>query len=282
MRNLIAAVLLLGCGAVQAAPATDLECDKCVQTNEIAAGAITTGRLNKSAVTTGKIRSRAVTTGKIKDGAVTVEKVAPEIANSFDSYCPLGEGVYGKDSNGNYVCEAPGGYYAIGDIGPAGGWVFYVTTDGLHGLEAAPADVGTAQWGCPAAAPIGGATGTALGTGARNTDDIIRGCADVGIAADLAGTYISPGGYIDWFLPSKDELNLIRQNLGPDTDPLNMAGLKIDGVNCDYPSEVCFYWSSSETYNGFGYGAWFHQMEYNTPQETAKTDVFNVRPVRAF
>ena len=30
--------------------------------------------------------------------------------------------------------------YEIGDVGPAGGWVFYVNEDGLHGLEAAPED----------------------------------------------------------------------------------------------------------------------------------------------
>ena len=30
--------------------------------------------------------------------------------------------------------------YVVGDVGPAGGIVFYVTDGGLHGLEAAPAD----------------------------------------------------------------------------------------------------------------------------------------------
>jgi hypothetical protein len=39
--------------------------------------------------------------------------------------------------------------YAIGDTGPAGGIVFYITDDGLHGLEAAPADQSSgAEWGC--------------------------------------------------------------------------------------------------------------------------------------
>jgi hypothetical protein len=105
MKNLIATMLLLGCGAAQAAPATDLECDKCIQTNEIAGGAITSGRLKKSAVTTGKIRSRAVTTGKIMDGAVTVEKVAPEIANAIGTSCLAGQAVVGMDESGNFVCE---------------------------------------------------------------------------------------------------------------------------------------------------------------------------------
>ncbi len=33
-----------------------------------------------------------------------------------------------------------GGPYVIGGTGPAGGFVFHVTDDGLHGLEAAPVD----------------------------------------------------------------------------------------------------------------------------------------------
>lgn len=38
--------------------------------------------------------------------------------------------------------------YAIGDTGPAGGIVFYVTEGGIHGLEAAQVDQGYAPWGC--------------------------------------------------------------------------------------------------------------------------------------
>ena len=38
--------------------------------------------------------------------------------------------------------------YAIGDLGPAGGIVFYVTDGGVHGLEAAPEDQGSGAWGC--------------------------------------------------------------------------------------------------------------------------------------
>ena len=38
--------------------------------------------------------------------------------------------------------------YEIGDTGPAGGIVFYVTDGGLHGLEAAPEDQDRGEWGC--------------------------------------------------------------------------------------------------------------------------------------
>ena len=39
--------------------------------------------------------------------------------------------------------------YKVGDTGPAGGKVFYLSdSTGLHGLEAAPADQSTVKWGC--------------------------------------------------------------------------------------------------------------------------------------
>lgn len=95
--------------------------------------------------------------------------------------------------------------FAIGDTGPGGGIVFYITNGGLNGLEAAPSDQSTsAQWGCRGTL-IGG-TGTAIGDGAANTAAILGGCGTAGIAADIASTYAG-GGFSDWFLPSQDELN---------------------------------------------------------------------------
>jgi hypothetical protein len=101
-------------------------------------------------------------------------------------------------------------HYEIGDIGPAGGIVFYITDSGSHGFEAAPTDQAIpfspgAAWGCFGTG-ITGANGTAIGTGAQNTDDILAGCVEAGIAARFAGDF-SLNGYTDWFLPSRDELN---------------------------------------------------------------------------
>jgi len=100
--------------------------------------------------------------------------------------------------------------YAVGDLGPAGGIVFYVTGGGLHGLEAAPEDQGVVQWGCMGTA-ITGADGTTIGTGAQNTANILAGCSEAGIAAALADAYML-NGFTDWFLPSKDELNELILN----------------------------------------------------------------------
>lgn len=94
--------------------------------------------------------------------------------------------------------------YAIGDTGPAGGIVFYITDGGTRGLEAAPSDQSNSVWGCIGVA-IAGADGRAIGTGKQNTADILQGCT-TDSAAKVADTY-SLNGYYDWFLPSMDELN---------------------------------------------------------------------------
>jgi len=108
-------------------------------------------------------------------------------------------------------------HYAIGDTGPAGGIVFYITpgSNGQHGLEAAPADQSTGQYWDPTFScglPGGAAEGAAVGTGAQNTKEILAACSETATAAKIADAY-TLNGYHHWFLPSKDELNLMYTNL---------------------------------------------------------------------
>ncbi|MCP4001692.1 MAG: DUF1566 domain-containing protein [Gammaproteobacteria bacterium] len=153
--------------------------------------------------------------------------------------------------------------YAIGDAGPAGGVVFHVSGGGLHGLEAALADQdggSGAPWGCPGT-EISGADGIAVGTGARNTSDILAGCSETGTAAALADAY-TLGGYNDWFLPSKEELNLLYQQR-------NVVG--------GFAS--LSYWSSTEYASGL---AWLQQFSYDSQNNPSKVNALRVRAVRAF
>lgn len=154
--------------------------------------------------------------------------------------------------------------YKIGDTGPAGGIVFYTTDGGLHGLEAAPEDQGVAQWGCEDTST--GATNTAIGTGASNTQAILIACPTAGIAARLADNY-SLNGYNDWFLPSSDGLDFMYENLH-----LNGLGGFADDQ----------YWSSTED-NFVPALAWTQHFKFfGRKMAFIKYVPFKVRAVRAF
>jgi len=106
--------------------------------------------------------------------------------------------------------------YAVGDTGPAGGFIFNenpnYAADGWRYLEAAPFDQSAgAKWGCFRRA-IAGARGTAVGTGKQNTVDMLAECAERGAAADLCAN-VTVNGVREWFLPSRDELALMYRNL---------------------------------------------------------------------
>jgi hypothetical protein len=163
-------------------------------------------------------------------------------------------------------------YLAIGDT-HQGGIVFYLDGNG-GGLIAAPTDQSTgAEWGCYGQ-PASGAEGTAIGTGAQNTIDIVNAnCYPYtpgnSIAANICANY-DDGTYGDWFLPSKDELNLMYQNIGQG----NVLGLGNVGGFANN-----FYWSSTES----DYDTAWLQDFYNGNQFSYyKYSTRYVRAVRAF
>ncbi len=152
---------------------------------------------------------------------------------------------------------------ATADIGMTafGGIVFYLDGDG-GGLICAESDQSTnAEWGCYETT-IGG-TGTGIGTGAANTAAIVAGCSESGIAARICNDLFL-NGYSDWFLPSKDELNLMYQNL-------KLAG--IGGFASAY------YWSSSESSSSI---AWTQYFGSGYQGGYYKGNADYVRAVRAF
>lgn len=106
--------------------------------------------------------------------------------------------------------------YAPGDVGPAGGLVFYANpnyaSDGWRYLEAAPFDQSAGvRWGCFRRF-IRGARGTAVGAGKQNTVDITADCNETETAAALCANAVI-NGFTGWFLPSRDELALLYKNL---------------------------------------------------------------------
>lgn len=130
--------------------------------------------------------------------------------------------------------------YAPGDVGPAGGHIFYVNpnyaTDGWRYLEAAPWDQSMgAQWGCFRRL-IPGARGTAIGTGKQNTADMLAACAEPGTAAHLCAN-LSVNGVGGWFLPSRDELVEMYRVLRA----TNIGDFRDQGL-----TDNASYWASSQ------------------------------------
>ena len=80
-----------------------------------------------------------------------------------------------------------------------------------HGLIVAPSDQATAVPWYNGRYVVTGATGTALGTGKANTAAIVAVQGPGNYAARLCAD-LEIGGYRDWYLPSKDELDRIYDN----------------------------------------------------------------------
>lgn len=117
----------------------------------------------------------------------------------------------------------------IGDIGPGGGLVFYIE--------------GTRAWECSEV------LGSSNWEGAKSLCSEYRG-----------------GGYSDWYLPSKDELDLVYINL-------RITG-KISGND--------WFWSSSEDDYNIDIYAWGQRFSDGYQSGYGKKGTLSVRAVRAF
>ena len=71
-----------GTGAAWGQQATDLVCNACVGSTDLANGAVTAAKIAGGAITNGKIADNAVNASKIATGAVTAPKIGPNAVNA--------------------------------------------------------------------------------------------------------------------------------------------------------------------------------------------------------
>ena len=174
------------------------------------------------------------------------------------------------------------GDYEIGDTGPAGGLVFYI--DEIDEFDWTFLEVGPQstewedkQWGDDATEIGGDAALTGIGDGQAATTAIVSHMEDESItdtAAQLCDALQHEHDgttYDDWFLPSKDELNAIWDNIVDDGSGGNSG---VGGFTNDS------YWSSSEytTHNAHSQ-KFFDGIQNNNYKGS---NALRLRAVRAF
>lgn len=176
---------------------------------------------------------------------------------------------------------AQGGSCSVGDVGPGGGRIFYISSTPINAasgvsnggiyLEAAPRNWngdGSGEAGSSFASVLTNVNGTssAIGTGAENSRILRQELGDSATAATKALNR-SFNGVDDWFVPSYDELTRMITVL----KPLGLGSF-------DNPVNL---WSSTQNTNtSKSNNAW----SSNPPvlNELLKTDNYFLRPIRAF
>ena len=164
--------------------------------------------------------------------------------------------------------------YKIGDFAQ-GGIVFWVDETGEHGLVCDTADIGTEMQWNNGTDKVTNAQGDGVGSGEMNTMLIVaQQTADSssGTFAALICANLIRGLYGDWYLPSKEELNLMYQNKAL------IEAAAIANWGSGFVSNA--YWSSTEDGMSLAWYQFFTNGFQNN--DDGKSSIKGVRAVRAF
>jgi hypothetical protein len=195
---------------------------------------------------------------------VTLSNGGGTFTDSVNTYT-AGTGI---DITNNVISASDICGLSIGDT-YQGGIIFYLDASGCHGLISAPTDQSTGiQW-YNGSYTITTAFASCVGCGDGNSSMIVYNQGLGSYAAQLCYD-LNSGGYTDWYLPSKYELNLMYENIGQG----NSLGLgNVGGFASSY------YWSSTEFDN---FIAWFQNFGNGNQYNYGKYNTDYVRAVRAF
>jgi hypothetical protein len=154
-----------------------------------------------------------------------------------------------------------------------GGIVFYLDKSGKHGLVCTDKDLGNARWGSYGLIGVSG-NGIADGSGMTNTKKIVE-LASWEWEKGFFGSSKKPvltaarlclesnhNGYNDWYLPTKEELNVLYKNK-------KKIGVFSTGN----------YRSSTECYN---VSAWYQNFDNGYQDANDKINSYYIRAVRVF
>lgn len=168
--------------------------------------------------------------------------------------------------------------YEVGDFAQ-GGVVFWVDETGQHGLVCAKEDQSSGVRWYAGTYGVTRATGDGPFSGELNTAIIISSQVSIGddgndYAAQICNDLqITEGGktYGDWYLPSKEELDLMFQNKA------TIDATATSNGGSAFASAV--YWSSTEDSSN---NAWYQHLNLGNQISNNKIFTVRVRAVRAF
>jgi TolB-like protein len=165
--------------------------------------------------------------------------------------------------------------YRIGDVGPAGGIIFYDkgnNSGGWRYLEAAPAETDRVPLTFASFSSLAEINNRTLGAGLNNTRlylEKLRNNNVTGNTAPWICDTLVHNGYSDWFLPSLDELLMIYTNLR-------------NNRNAGFQSSA--YWTSTCFSNGSSNpgAAYFVDFSNGQARIGSWSETFRVRAIRRF
>lgn len=168
--------------------------------------------------------------------------------------------------------------YTIGEFAQ-GGIIFWIDDEGQHGLVSAKVDQSIGMRWYPGTDGDTRAYGDGVFAGETNTAIIISAHVAIGDDGNIYAARLSnelqitqaDKTYGDWYLPSKEELNLLYQN----KVVIDATAIVNGGVA--FANEG--YWSSTES-NDFG--AWRQSFSNSDQAINFKNVLNNVRSIRAF
>ncbi len=216
----------------------------------------------------------------LADGTLSASRV--EHNEFFITSAGTNGQVWTSDGNGrgHWTTAAAGPLHYVGEF-YGGGIVFWVDETGEHGLISAKQDQSTAMRWFAGNWAHTRASGDGPLSGEMNTTIIIAAHVSIGddgnpyAARICAELQITEGGktYGDWYLPSREELDLMYNN----RSTINSTATANGGSSFSTGS----YWSSNES-NSEDYLAW--QKSFNTGSESVsdKENTNRVRAVRAY
>ncbi|TKS57179.1 Lcl C-terminal domain-containing protein [Mesohalobacter halotolerans] len=216
--------------------------------------------------------------GTDQDGAIVYVNDVSTASTKTQTANITATGYYYYDAPNDVWKKMGSSTYSVGDFAH-GGIVFWVDETGQHGLVCAKQDQSTGvRW---YAGTYGNtqAKGDGPYAGEANTSIIIAAQVAIG---DDGSTYaaricnelqVTEGGktYGDWYLPSKEELNLMYQN------KVTIDATAVANGGGGFAS--AYYWSSTELVNT---NAWIQNFNDGFQNFYNKSLTYRVRAVRAF